>query len=119
MTWESARVRAQPPPNRETSGRRPDLSNPAARQGCTLPAKLTRAVAPDHQYTQLLILGTTRPPKMTETRTTPRSAKGNRSGFDGRFSFTWSALAVPGFDNALSRMLLGFYSQALNAVASG
>src|SRR5690625_7488942 len=55
-------------------------------------------------HTQLLILGTTRPPKMTETRTTPQSAKGNRSGFDGRFSLTRSALAVPGFDNAFSNL---------------
>ena len=47
------------------------------------------------------------------------SIEGNRSGFDGRFSFTRPALAVPGFDNTPSRILQGSYSPVLNASASG
>ena len=42
-----------------------------------------------------------------------------RSGFDGRLSLTRPALAVPGFDSTLSRILPGSYSQVLSATASG
>src|SRR5690625_2977640 len=42
--------------------------------------------------------------------------KGNRSGFDGRFSLTQPALAVPDFDSTLSRTSPGSYNRVLSAV---